>query len=247
MNLVSLILLILASDAAAQRSKNYFFRYIGGNTITHAQRLRHKLSERASPEAQLFYSPGVTAPPHSDHDHFMRIYSNASVPTVQTPTLGAILTVVPTKPHPPPVPGYCGLSVLDGIPDAYRLVYTYRIAEEGPGFMYRAWEFRRSSPTSPLPSLNQTSPQPSPPNGTERGEEGAILLRYAPDPSSEWRWLAVKEKTYDEGMDKWSPWWVKPSAANVAILQKWEYLAVDLELVVATGEVNSGAPGGVDE
>ena len=43
------------------------------------------------------------------------------------------------------------------------------------------------------------------------------------------------------------PWYIKKSPANAATLATWEYVSVDIELVVATGPVNSNAPGGVEE
>jgi hypothetical protein len=43
------------------------------------------------------------------------------------------------------------------------------------------------------------------------------------------------------------PWYIKRSPNNVDILAKWDYDAVQLELVEAKGPVNSNAPGGVQE
>lgn len=106
--------------------------------------------------------------------------------------------VVPTHPKPPPVPGYYGLSNLQGIKDAYGLVSTYRLDDEGPDFNYKAWELRKSA------------------------SNGKLLLRYSGDPSGEWRWLAVRETVYDgyqdEDQDKWVPWYVKPSTVNDEVL-----------------------------
>lgn len=207
MKLKSVAVFALMGAVAADEWTDYFFRFIGGNAITDGQRLR---SNNSSP----YYSPGVTPPPQNPQDHFQRITVNTSSPSV--------LNVVPTNPHPPPVPGYYGLSDLEGVADAYRLVYSYRLDDEGPGFRYTEWDLHRT-------------------------QDGRILLRYAGDVDSEWRWIAVKERTGTETVDKWVPWYVKPSSANIANLTSWEYDIADLELVAATGPVNSLAPGGVQE
>jgi hypothetical protein len=66
---------------------------------------------------------------------YLRLSTNAS-----SCSPAAVLTVVPTHPHPPPVPGYYGLSGKEGVPDALRLVYTYRVAEDyGAAFKYTEW------------------------------------------------------------------------------------------------------------
>jgi len=211
---ITLLLLSFIHIARAQSRTDYFFRFIGGNAITDGQRLRGNNSMR-------YNSPGATRSPFNPSDHFKRISTDASVPSAS-----AVLNVVPTNPHPPPVPGYYGLSDHDGVEDAYRLVSTYRLDDEGPGFKYRAWELRKS-------------------------EGGKVLLRYSGDVDGEWRWIAVRETVSDsfegKGLDKWVPWYVKPSSANVAALSQWDYRVVDLELVETRGAVNSGAPGGVEE
>ncbi|KAH6851116.1 hypothetical protein B0I37DRAFT_373244 [Chaetomium sp. MPI-CAGE-AT-0009] len=148
----------------------------------------------------------------------MRLSTNA---TACSPA--AVLTVVPTKPHPPPVPGYYGLSDLEGVPDAYRLVYTYRLGDAGAGFKYTEWQLRRT------------------------GEPGRVLLRYAGGKEGEWKWIAVREVSAPGDVVKWVPWYVKRSEANAAVLGKWEIEDADLELIEAKGPVNSEAPGGVQE
>lgn len=128
---------------------------------------------------------------------------------------------MPTKPHPPPVPGYYGLSDLEGVPDAYRLVYTYRLDDAGAGFKYTEWHLRRT------------------------GEKDRVLLRYAGKEG--WKWIAVRETSQPGDVEKWVPWYVKRSDANAATLAGWDIEEVDLELVEAKGPVNSQAPGGVQE
>ncbi|KAM7198378.1 band 3 anion exchange protein [Naviculisporaceae sp. PSN 640] len=206
----------ISCRAPAPVRTDYFFRFIGGTTILNEQRLRGNISFD-------FLSPGALNPPFNPADHFSRLSTNASVPSNK-----AVLTVVPTNPHPPPVPGYYGLSGKEGIADAFRLVYTYRVDDEGATFKYKEWELKKS-----------------------KASPGKVLLRYSGDAAGEWRWIARREKVFDGGLnkefDKWVPWYVRPSAANVKVLEAWEYKAVDLELEVAKGNVNSGAPGGVEE
>lgn len=202
----SLTVTTLACVAAATQTTDYFFRYVGGNVVVKGERLRGNVS-------YPYFSPGVTPAPHNPQDHFKRIMVNASTPS--------ILYVVPTNPHPPPVPGYYGLSNNEGVNDAYRLVESYRPDDEGDGFRYLDWK-------------------------TRHGCDGRPLLRYSGDAYKNWRWIAVKETT-NVGVDKWVPWYIKPSAANQANLTEWEYVEVDLELVEASGPVNSNAPGGVVE
>lgn len=84
--------------------------------------------------------------------------------------------MVPTKPHPPPVPGYYGLSDLEGVPDAYRLVYTYRLDDAGAGFKYTEWRLQRT------------------------GEAGRVLLRYAGKEG--WTWIAVRESSQPGDVEK---------------------------------------------
>ncbi|KXX78187.1 Band 3 anion exchange protein [Madurella mycetomatis] len=202
----SFLIAAFAGAVAIAQSNDYFFRYVGGNAVTDGERLRGNIS-------YPYFSPGVTPAPHNPADHFKRIYINATAPSV--------LYVVATNPHPPPVPGYYGLSNSEGISDAYRLVHSFGPEREGEGFRYLGWEVRRTS-------------------------DGRALLRYAGDEDNEWRWIAVKETT-NAGVDKWVPWYVKPTAANMANLTSWDYDIVDLELVEATGPVSSNAPGGVLE
>jgi hypothetical protein len=214
------VLTVLTSAQPADPRTDYFFRFLGGSPTLHNQRLRDNTS------ATFISSPGAVRPPFNPADHFRRLASNASVPSS-----GAILTVVPTHPHPPPVPGYYGLSDAEGVRDAYRLISTYRVGDEGAGFKYTGWELRR-----------------------QKGS-GKVLLRYGGDADGEWRWIAVREgvPVFDENGeveregDKWVPWWVRPSGENAAVLAGWEYEVVDLELEVTRGSVNSGAPGGVEE
>lgn len=125
------------------------------------------------------------------------------------------------------MPGYYGLSDKEGVKDAYRLVRSYRLDDEGPGFQYKGWELRKAR------------------------SSGKVLLRYSGDVDGEWRWIARRERVYDGNLDKeidrWVPYYVRPSAGNVKIMGSWDYRAVDVELEEAKGEVNSGAPGGVKE
>ncbi|KAL2135135.1 hypothetical protein VTI74DRAFT_9728 [Chaetomium olivicolor] len=165
--------LLILCVTAAQARTDYFFRFSGGNDVINGQRLR-------SNNSIDFYSPGVTRPPYNPEDHFMRASTNA---TACSPA--AVLIVIPTHPHPPPVPGHYGLSDREGVPDAYRLVYTYRPDDEGRGFKYTEWQLRRTN------------------------EAGRVLLRYAGGKEGEWRWIAVKEKSGAGEVDKWVPWYVK--------------------------------------
>ncbi|KAK4157662.1 hypothetical protein C8A00DRAFT_39945 [Chaetomidium leptoderma] len=205
-----------AAQAAAQRT-DYFFRFSGGNAVITGQRLR-------SNNSIDFYSPGVTPPPQNPADHFMRLSVNTTTSSCSAPP-PSVLQVVPTNPHPPPVPGYYGLSDREGVPDAYRLVYTYRLDDEGAGFQYTQWQLRKKA----------------------RG--GRVLLRYAGgNKEGEWRWIAVREKVgTGSDLEKWVPWYVKETPANAATFAAWEFDDVELELVEAKGPVNSGAPGGVEE
>lgn len=222
---MKLLTLLATAAAAAQAavaapttttSKDYFFRYVGGNDVTSGQRLRTNTSASLD-----FLSPGVPEPPQNPDDHFMRIHANTTRCSPRT-----VLYVVPTHPHPPPVPGYYGLTDREGSgapTDGYRLVYTYRLEEQGPGFKYTEWALR----------------------GAKEGG-GAKALRYAGLSDSEWSWIAVKEETLG-GADTWVPFLVKKSEANAAELAEMEFVDVDLVLTVANGPVNSNAPGGVEE
>jgi hypothetical protein len=209
--------LATAATAAPAPATDFFLRYIGGNDITTSQRLRTNTSDLN------FLSPGVTAPPHNPADHFARLSINGT--TRCSPK--ATLLVVPTNPHPPPVPGYYGLTDREeGIPDgdAYRLVYTYRLHEQGENFKYTEW-----------------APRKQPIAG------GAIplvryALRYNGMGEGEWRWLAVKEAT-PAGVDKWVPYYVRKGVE----LEGRETVEVDVMLEATNGPVNSGAPGGVEE
>jgi hypothetical protein len=214
-----LLALLTALTEAQLPRTDYFFRFLGGSPTLHNQRLRTNTS------STFISSPGAVIPPFDPGDHFRRLSSNASVPSSN-----AILTVVPTHPHPPPVPGYYGLSDAEGVKDAYRLISTYRVGDEGPGFKYTGWELRR-----------------------QKGS-GKVLLRYSGDVDGEWRWIAVREGVpvfgengVEREGEKWVPWWVRPSGENARVLAGWEYEVVDLELEVTVGAVNSGAPGGVEE
>jgi len=163
--LAALIPFATTQREAAPRT-DYFFRFVGGATILDGQRLRGNSSIE-------FVSPSAVNPPFNPADHFRRISINASVPST-----GAILSVVPTHPHPPPVPGYYGLSDQEGVQDAYRLISTYRLDDEGSGFKYTEWELRRAKGS------------------------GKVLLRYGGDGDGEWRWIARREKVYDGYMEK---------------------------------------------
>lgn len=127
---------------------------------------------------------------------------------------------VATVPQPLPGYGYYGLSGAEGVADAYRLKYSFYLPGE-KDFRHDGWDLR-----------------PTPAN--------TLQLRYTGLTDSEWVWLAVKEVT-PLGVDKWVPWYVKPSLANLAKLAEWDYQLVDLELVVAAGDIDSSAPGGVEE
>ncbi|KAK4222771.1 hypothetical protein QBC38DRAFT_489075 [Podospora fimiseda] len=189
---------------------DYFFSFTSGNAITNSQRLRFNNSIPIS-------SPGASAAPHNPADHFSRIYVNGSAPLTQ-----ATLYVVPTNPHPPPVPGYYALSGQEKVPDAWRLIQSYRPQDFAPG------EFRFDDWTLKDAGGNRT------------------LLRYGTDDLGEWRWIAVREVS-NLGVERWVPWWVKPTEGNLGNLTNWEYVVVELELVVAKGPVNSLAPGGILE
>ena len=199
----------LLGAATSVSATDYFFRFVGGNCVTNAQRLRMNNSIP-------FLSPGVTAAPHDPADHFARIYNNETLP--QT---GALLYVVPTNPHPPPVPGYYALDGQEGVPDAYRLVLTYNADGAGSSFQYQDWVLRHTA-------------------------DGRTLLRYGDDVDGEWRWIAKREVS-TTGVERWIPFWVRPTAGNIANLTSWEYDVADLELEVTTAPVNSNAPGGVQE
>ncbi|KAK3987981.1 hypothetical protein QBC44DRAFT_111755 [Cladorrhinum sp. PSN332] len=202
---------LLAFSLPIASATDYFFLLTSGNEITHSQRLRLNNSIP-------IISPGASAAPHNPADHFSRIYVNGSGPTSP-----ATLFVVPTNPHPPPVPGYYGLSGQEGIPDAYRLIQSYRPQDYAPGeFRYDDWSLKAAA-------------------GGER-----TLLRYGTDDLGEWRWIAVRQVS-NQGVERWVPWWVRPTGANLGNLTAWDYVVVELELVLAKGPVNSLAPGGVQE
>lgn len=167
-------LLSVASLSATAAAADYFFLFSGSTKfpVINNQRLRSNTS-------LTFFSPGVTPPPQSPADHFNRI----SVAAPADPY--TILNIVPTNPHPPPVPGYYGLSDLDKVSDAYRLVYTYRPEDEGAGFQYKEFQLLRTPGTPTKCGLGK----------------GKTLLRYKPTGGGQWRWFAVKEKT-PAGLDK---------------------------------------------
>ncbi|KAL1838286.1 hypothetical protein VTJ49DRAFT_2826 [Mycothermus thermophilus] len=205
------------STRQQEQQRDFFFRFIGAGPIA-SDRLRTNTSSLD------FISPGWTAPPHNDADHFARLYPDGPA----TKCARTTLLVVPTHPHPPPVPGYYGLTDREGIfpaGDAYRLVYTYRLEEQGPGFKYTAWWFRKT-----------------------QGEGDTFtraLLRYAGLPEKDWKWVAVKTET-PAGVEKWVPYLVKKTVTSwPAGLEVVD--GVDVEVERATGPVNSGAPGGVEE
>jgi hypothetical protein len=193
------ILLVAVLSGTAQ-AVDYFVQFTGGNPTIHGQRMRFNVT----------MSPGVSEPPYNPDDHFSRITLN-----------GIQLVIVPTHPHPPPVPGYYALSGNDNIDGAYKLVQTYRPEEEGTVNLYEEW------------------------NVQQKGD-GHLSLRYGDSCNSESHWIAVQETT-GQGVRRWVPWWVKPTAGNMAALAEWDYEIVDVELVEARGPVNSEAPGGVEE
>jgi len=206
--------LLLAPHLAS--ATDYFFRFSGGNSIIHSQRLRGNFSIP-------LVAPGVAHAPYNPQDHYNRIYVNETQSLAKTS-----LYIVPTNPHPPPVPGYYALWNVDGIPDVYRLVQTYwpEGDSEGRTFLYKEWNVRK----------------------TGDGDGSRTLLRYGCDLLGEWRWIAVREVNEPAGgNERWVPYWVRPTAGNMEALAGWEYDVVDLELVLATGPVNSNAPGGVEE
>jgi hypothetical protein len=171
MKFTNLLSLATLSTTTAAATTDYFFLYSGSTkhpSLLNNERLRSNTSA-------TYISPGVTPPPHNPADHFNRI----SVASPADPY--TILYVVPTNPHPPPVPGYYGLSDRDGVPDAYRLVYTYRPEDEGAGFLYQEFQLLRT-PGRCVP-------------------KGKVLLRYKPVGGGTWRWFAVKETT-PQGVEK---------------------------------------------
>jgi len=230
-----LLAMLSATSATAQQDSlrtDYFFRFIGGNPTIHNLRLRSNSSS----------SPGVTRSPQDPKDHFKRISIYSAEPS--------LLKVVPTHPHPPPVPGYYGLSSTSSIAsngddntntnitDAFRLTWSFH-PDEDPGFRYRDWNVHRSvrDPEKILLRYNMDR------NGNGKGGRDG-------DADQEWRWIAVKEKANPDAEvvhDIWVPWYVRPGKGNMQTLSKWKYDVVDLELVSTNGAVNSGAPGGVEE
>lgn len=215
--LTLLTALTTAATAAPAPFTDFFLRYLDGNAITSGQTLRTNTSNLD------FLSPGATPPPHNPADHFARLSINGTSRCSPRTTL----LVVPTNPHPPPVPGYYGLTDREaGIPDgdAYRLVYTYRLHEQGDDFRYTEW-----------------APKKIP---VEEREIPLVwyLLRYNGMSEDEWRWLAVKEAT-PAGVEKWVPYYVRRGVE----LEGRETVEVDLRMEATTGPVNSGAPGGVGE
>ncbi|KAL2116512.1 hypothetical protein VTJ04DRAFT_8680 [Mycothermus thermophilus] len=197
---------------------DFFLRFIGAGPIA-SDRLRLNTTNLD------FISPGWTNPPHNPDDHFARLFPDGPA----TKCARTTLLVVPTHPHPPPVPGYYGLTDREGIfpaGEAYRLVYTYRLEEQGPDFKYTFWWFRK-------------------PEKQQSDVVTRALLRYAGLPDSKWRWVAIKEVT-PAGVDKWVPYLVKKTITTWP--EGLEVVdGVDLEVERTTGPVNSGAPGGVEE
>ncbi|KAL5594013.1 hypothetical protein BROUX41_001065 [Berkeleyomyces rouxiae] len=167
-------------------------------------------------------SPVAMPAPLDPADHYYRIDTSPALDTSNTAgasllPAGGNITIVPTQPHPGPVASYLALSYGDNIADALRLsLSSYPTANN---MLYDGWR-------------------------VVRDDKGRALLRYN-DPATQSRWIAVKTKTV-QGFDGWAPWWVSPSADNMQALAEWEFVLVDIELVLATGSVNSSAPFGTN-
>ncbi|KAH6620819.1 hypothetical protein B0J18DRAFT_208751 [Chaetomium sp. MPI-SDFR-AT-0129] len=207
---------LVALCATAVQATDYFFTYDGGNQITNGQRLRGNNSID-------YYSPGVTLPPYNSEDHFQRISTNLT--TCAGPQNPGTLQVVPTHPHPPPVPGYYALSDKEKVGDAYRLVYTYHADDAAESVKYKSWKLHTVG------------------NGS-RKDLASLSFEGEGLNSGDWTWVARKEVS--GGFEKWVPWYVKTSRFP-SILTEWELVKVDLRLITAKGPVNSNAPGGVQE
>jgi hypothetical protein len=192
---------VLAALATSVSATDYFFRFIGGNPTIHNQRLRLNNS----------ITLGVTEAPYNPSDHFSRL-------RIAHDNTDTMLTIVPTNPHPPPIPGYYVLDGSEDVEDAERLIMSYRVSE-GNKYRYTKWEVKED-------------------------EKGRKFLRY--NGENEKRWIAKQETTYD-GIKRWVLYWVRPTKGNMRIFSTWEYNVVHLELVKAKGPVNSSAPGGVTE
>jgi hypothetical protein len=102
---------------------------------------------------------GISAGPYNPEDHFARMKPDNST------SFRHILYVVPTHPHPPPVPGYYWLSRLDDshIDETWNPMADYR---------YTDWTFIEL-----------------------RNFPGTILLRYATGPGNGWVAVQEKSET----------------------------------------------------
>ncbi|KAL2155446.1 hypothetical protein VTH82DRAFT_188, partial [Thermothelomyces myriococcoides] len=161
--------------AATAQAQDYFFRYQGGNDITDGQRLRGNISD-----STYMLTPGVTLPPHSPDDHFLRLYPNKT--TDETVSL----IRVETHPHPPPVPAYFGLYTSRGFPSLWRLIYTYHPKDLGPGFYKDGWLLRDGSE----PDTKRLE-FPDVDGGNTLAEDDDD--DDDDDKEAKWRWIAVKQ------------------------------------------------------
>ncbi|KAL2886961.1 Band 3 anion exchange protein [Ceratocystis lukuohia] len=166
-------------------------------------------------------SPIAVPAPLSPSDHYYRIQPSPALDSASQ--LGAPLlangklTVVPTQPHPGPLASYLSLSRNENIADMLRM--TTSVYPASNNMVFDGWTAVRDA-------------------------QGRALLRYS-DPASQSRWIAVKTNT-TQGYEGWAPWWVAPNAENMAVLEEWDWVLVDIELVPATGLVNSSAPFGTN-
>lgn len=158
---MKLLPLLLASTATAT---DYFLRFTP-TSLTPSTVPPWLTLTRLRTNATI--SPTLPAPPYNPADHFAR-FTPSSPADPYTP-----LVVVATNPHPPPVPGYLGLSDKDGVSEAYRAVESWRVEEEGPGFVYKEWQVVEVK--------------------GGRCKPGRTVLRYKPVGGGAWGWFAVKE------------------------------------------------------
>lgn len=153
--------LVITGLVAGTQATDYFLRFVGGNTVINGQLLRLNTSTQAS--------PGVSEPPYNPADHYSRF----------SDSVAGELRVVPTNPHPPPVPGFLALSEDESVQGALRLIETWH--PETEGVQVSGWRIQR-------PRCG-----------------GSSLLRFGE--GSQNRWIAVQEVT-TQGVTRWVPWWV---------------------------------------